>query len=83
MIRIDLHENPHPEGLDEKFFFRMVKAGFSQRRKTLANSLASLLGIPKQAVYAALEQAGLAPAARIEQLTMEQLFALAWILQSA
>ena len=83
VIRIDLHENPHPEGLDEKFFFRMVKAGFSQRRKTLANSLASLLGIPKQAVYDALEQAGLAPAARIEQLTMEQLFALARILQSA
>lgn len=83
VIRIDLHENPHPEGLDEGFFFRMVKAGFSQRRKTLANSLASLLGIPKQAVYAALEQAGLAPAARIEQLTMEQLFALARILQSA
>ena len=83
VIRIDLHENPHPEGLDEGFFFRMVKAGFSQRRKTLANSLASLLGIPKQAVYDALEQAGLAPAARIEQLTMEQLFALARILQSA
>ena len=83
VIRIDLHENPHPEGLDEGFFFRMVKAGFSQRRKTLANSLASLLGIPKQAVYAALEQAGLAPAVRIEQLTMEQLFALARILQSA
>ena len=61
----------------------MVKGGFSQRRKTLANSLASLLGIPKQAVYDALEQAGLAPAARIEQLTMEQLFALARILQSA
>ena len=83
VIRIDLHENPHPEGLDEGFFFRMVKAGFSQRRKTLANSLASLLGIPKQAVYDALEQAGLAPAARIEQLSMEQLFALARILQSA
>ena len=83
VIRIDLHENPHPEGLDEGFFFRMVQAGFSQRRKTLANSLASLLGIPKQAVYDALEQAGLAPAARIEQLTMEQLFALARILQSA
>ncbi len=83
VIRIDLHENPHPEGLDEGFFFRMVQAGFSQRRKTLANSLASLLGIPKQAVYDALEQAGLAPAARIEQLTMEQLFALTRILQSA
>lgn len=83
VIRIDLHENPHPEGLDEVFFFRMVKAGFSQRRKTLANSLASLLGIPKQTVYAALEEAGLASSVRIEQLNMEQLFALARLLQSA
>lgn len=83
VIRIDLHENPHPEGLDEAFFFRMVKAGFSQRRKTLANSLASLLGIPKQTVYAALEEAGLASSVRIEQLNMEQLFALARLLQSA
>ena len=61
----------------------MVKAGFSQRRKTLANSLASMLGLSKQAVYAALEQAGLEPAARIEQLSMEQLFALARALQPA
>lgn len=83
VIRIDLHHNPQPEGLDEGFFFRMVKAGFSQRRKTLANSLASMLGLSKQAVYAALEQAGLEPAARIEQLSMEQLFALARALQPA
>ena len=83
VIRIDLHHNPQPEGLVEGFFFRMVKAGFSQRRKTLANSLASMLGLSKQAVYAALEQAGLEPAARIEQLSMEQLFALARALQPA
>ena len=83
VIRIDLYHNPQPEGLDEGFFFRMVKAGFSQRRKTLANSLASMLGLSKQAVYAALEQAGLEPAARIEQLSMEQLFALARALQPA
>ena len=54
----------------------MVKAGFSQRRKTLANSLASVMGIPKERVYAALESIGMPQAARIEQLDMEQLIAL-------
>mgnify|MGYP002264396086 CR=1 FL=1 len=71
MIRIDLHENPHPEGLDEGFFFRMVKAGFSQRRKTLSNSLSSGLGLAKDQTSAALQQAGLRPSARAEELTLE------------
>ena len=81
VIRIDLrHDLPlSPE--KEKFFFTVVKSGFSQRRKTLANALSSLMGIPKQTVYSALSELGLPEAARIESLTMEQLTALSLRLQ--
>lgn len=76
VIRIDLnHETRLPED-EEKFFFRMVKSGFSQRRKTAANAFASLMDIPKEKTYSALESIGLPKTARIESLDMEQLIAL-------
>ncbi|WP_028521457.1 16S rRNA (adenine(1518)-N(6)/adenine(1519)-N(6))-dimethyltransferase RsmA [Ruminococcus flavefaciens] len=77
VIRIDLNGEHRLDEESERFFFRVVKAGFSQRRKTLANSLASVMGIPKDRVYSALTGLGLPEAARIEQLDMEQLIALA------
>ena len=52
-------------------FFKIIRAGFSQRRKTLANSLSSGLGLAKNRVAAALEQAGIHPSARAEELTLE------------
>lgn len=51
--------------------FKIIRAGFSQRRKTLANSLSSGLGLAKNRVAAALEQAGIHPSARAEELTLE------------
>lgn len=73
VIRIDLHgEHRLPEE-DEKFFFKVVKSGFSQRRKTISNALSSLMGISKEDVYTALENVGMPKTARIEQLDMEQL----------
>ena len=76
VTRIDLNGEHRLDEESERFFFRVVKAGFSQRRKTLANSLASVMGIPKDRVYSALTGLGLPEAARIEQLDMEQLIAL-------
>ena len=73
VIRIDLNKKSELTEEQEKFFFRVVKAGFSQRRKTMANSIASLMGIGKSAVYSVLAELGLPEAARIEQLSMEQL----------
>ena len=73
VIRIDLNKKSELTEEQEKFFFRVVKAGFSQRRKTMANSIASLMGIGKSAVYSVLSELGLPEAARIEQLSMEQL----------
>jgi 16S rRNA (adenine1518-N6/adenine1519-N6)-dimethyltransferase len=73
VMRIDLNSNHRLDEKSEKFFFSIVRAGFSQRRKTLANSLSSVMGIPKEKVYTALKNAGLPEAARIEQLDMERL----------
>ena len=76
VIRIDLDTDHRLDEESERFFFKVVKAGFSQRRKTLANSLSSVMGIPKETAYSALRALGLPEAARIEQLDMEQLIAL-------
>ena len=76
VMRIDLNSDHRLDEKSEKFFFSIVRAGFSQRRKTLANSLSSVMGIPKEKVYTALKNAGLPEAARIEQLDMEQLIAV-------
>lgn len=77
VIRIDIERKQRLSEDEEKFFFRMVKAGFSQRRKTLANSLHSMLGIAKNDVYSALSGLGISESVRIEALTMEQLTTLA------
>ncbi|MBQ8906030.1 MAG: 16S rRNA (adenine(1518)-N(6)/adenine(1519)-N(6))-dimethyltransferase RsmA [Ruminococcus sp.] len=77
VIRIDVRKQPLDPELDEEFFFRMVRAGFSQRRKTIANSLGSMLNLPKETVYSALRACDLAENARIESLNMEELIGLA------
>ncbi len=76
VIRIDLSKEKRLDEDSEKFFFKVVKAGFSQRRKTLANSLSSVMGIPKERVYSALKAQGLPEATRIEQLDMDKLIAV-------
>ncbi|MDR1464063.1 MAG: 16S rRNA (adenine(1518)-N(6)/adenine(1519)-N(6))-dimethyltransferase RsmA [Oscillospiraceae bacterium] len=55
---------------DEAAFFRMVRAAFGQRRKTLANALSAGLALPKEAVLAALARAGIPPEIRAEAMTM-------------
>ena len=73
VIRIDLDKKRTLAAEQEKYFFRVVKAGFSQRRKTMANAVASVMGIDKSLVYSTLTKLGLPESARIEQLGMEQL----------
>lgn len=82
VIRIDIDRELRLSPEEEKFFFRMVKAGFSQRRKTLANSLCSMLGIAKNDVYTSLSDLGISESVRIEALTMEQLMALTKVLMN-
>lgn len=82
VIRIDVDQSRRLSEEDEKFFFSIVKCGFSQRRKTLANALSSQLGIAKEKVYDALRGTGLPETARIEQLDMEQLISFSQILRT-
>ena len=73
VIRLDVREKPAvtvPNG-DEAAFFALIRAAFSQRRKTAANAIASGLGMPKDAVTAAIEAAGFDARIRPEALTLE------------
>lgn len=72
VIRLDIREKPPVEVADEKFFFRMIRGSFSQRRKNLANSLSSALNADKTAVISAIKAAGLSETVRPEQLTLQQ-----------
>ena len=47
VLRLDILDRPAAETKDEDFLFKCVKAGFSQRRKTLLNSLSSMEGMDK------------------------------------
>ncbi len=76
VIRIDLNREARLDEENERFFFQMVKAGFSQRRKTLANALSSQLKLEKTAVYTALSTLGINENVRIEALTMEELISV-------
>lgn len=77
VIRLNIRKEPPVKLSDEKFFFDMVKAAFSQRRKTAVNGLSSGLSMPKEKILAALGRAGLSPTVRAEAMTMEELAALA------
>lgn len=76
VIRLDILQEP-PVDCDRAAFFRVVKAAFSQRRKVIANSLSAGLGISKSNAAALLEQAGITPNARAEQLSLQDFAAIA------
>ena len=76
VIRLALRDKPEIELLDEKEFFRFVKAAFAQRRKTLVNTVSSSVGISKELIREALGFVKLPETARGESLTMSQLAAI-------
>lgn len=69
-----LHSHPTPlvAPEDEKAFFRIVKAGFSAKRKKLRSSLAGGLGIEKSEVEKLLKGAAISPDARAEDLSIAE-----------
>lgn len=71
VIRLDISGAPKYEVKNEKLFFRIVRASFSQRRKQMANPLSAELGLSKSETAALLEKAGLKAAARAEEVDME------------
>lgn len=62
--------------VDTKGLFRLVKAGYSNRRKTLLNSLSGGLQKPKDEISVMLESAGIKTTARPQELSLEQWYAL-------
>ena len=77
VLRLDIRENCPVEVEDEELFFRCIKAGFSQRRKTILNSLMSMGGYEKADIARALSEAGIEPERRAESLNMEEFARLA------
>ncbi len=80
VIQLTVRKEPPVKVENEEFFFKLVKAAFSQRRKTAENSISAGLGINKSIVAEALENAGLERTVRAEKLTMEDFEALAKLL---
>ena len=78
VIQLTLHAQPPVQvpGGDEAGYFRLIRAAFSQRRKTAANAIANGLSLPKAQVLTALQDAGLDTRLRPEQLTLQDFCAL-------
>ncbi len=81
VIEMTLLDTPRVTPRDEKFFFRVVKAAFAQRRKTLVNSLANAgcFG-SKESISSAIESLGKDVNIRGEKLSIEEFCALSDIL---
>lgn len=79
VIRLTRHEKPPVEVTDEKLMFRLIRASFNQRRKTLVNGLknASDLSFTKERIETAIEAIGQPLTIRGEALTLEQFAELA------
>ena len=71
VIRLKIRKEPPVSVPDEKYFFKVIRASFGQRRKTLANSVSGGLGFTKDEILCALERCGLSPTARAEELSLE------------
>ena len=76
VIRLTIRKQPPCAVKDEKTMFRLIRAGFGQRRKTLLNSLTAA-GCRKEQLTAALAAAGISTTARAEELTLPMWAALA------
>jgi 16S rRNA (adenine1518-N6/adenine1519-N6)-dimethyltransferase len=70
-------ENPTFGSADKKILAQVIKAGFSNKRKTLLNSLSAGLQISKDQVQGLLEAAELEPKARPQELSLDQ-----WVILS-
>ncbi|RMG76408.1 MAG: 16S rRNA (adenine(1518)-N(6)/adenine(1519)-N(6))-dimethyltransferase RsmA [Chloroflexi bacterium] len=72
VIRIDTFDTPPVDVPNADIFFRVVKAGFSQKRKQLKNALSGGLGIKTKLAGELLDSAGIDPTRRAETLTLEE-----------
>jgi len=78
---VKLISRPEPIKVNTKFFKRLVKAGFGEKRKKLINSLAGGLDLEKNQLKSILKQLGLSPDVRAQQLTLDEWYELEKILR--
>ena len=78
VIRLTLHENPPTTVKDESLMFRIIRASFNQRRKTLANGLSNSdkIDLPKDVITEAIAKLGKGESVRGESLSLEEFAAL-------
>ncbi len=72
IVKITRHHHPLIPEEQLEAFFRLSKAGFSQKRKTLRNSLSASLALSKASTEQLIEAAGIDPNERAEKLTLEE-----------
>ena len=73
VIRLTMLDKPYVEAEDERLMFRLIRAAFGERRKTLLNAIANSpeLDFSKDMIRGAIESAGLLPEVRGEKLDLE------------
>ncbi len=76
VLVLDLYPQPRIPADQLDLFFRLIKAGFSQKRKNLRNTLSAGLRLSKDQAVALLEAADIAPQRRAETLTLDEWQAL-------
>ena len=78
VIRLERYEEPPVQVEDEHLMFRIIRASFNQRRKTLVNGLVNSpeISFGKEEILSAVEKLGKGPSVRGEALTLEEFAAL-------
>lgn len=72
VLKLKMLDEPSVKVKDEKLFFRVVKAAFAQRRKTLLNCLCAAFSLPKAEMSDLLERVNINPSRRGETLSLEE-----------
>ena len=82
VIKIDIEKKFDLDLKQEQAFFKFIKAAFAQRRKTLPNTLSSQLPYSSAQIAQAMQDCGLKPTARAEELSLGQMVELSLALSS-
>ncbi len=83
VIKLDIYDEPPVKTGDSGYMFRVIRAGFNMRRKTLVNALlGGSLGLTREKIETELDKMGLAKTIRGEVLTLEQFARLSDLLRS-
>lgn len=80
VISLKCHDKP-PVECDEDLLFKVIRASFNQRRKTLQNGLSNGLHFSKDQIASAIEMAGHSPTIRGEALSLQEFAKLTNILK--